>query len=651
MSECLNCGKQTETSQRTGKPKKYCNRKCNQKYLTERDRKQHPRYNDPTWKNQKKKENERRQKQKEKYEWHKANWYTRERIEEEYGIGSGAVFHRAKKAGIKPTIVAAGHHGSRAAFWSPEDAKRIAGMGEQITPIPEGYLTRPEAAQYLGWTQNTFQTMTGRKYGHPKSIEWQETHGHKCWRKLYTKKDLDDWKAHVEKKRQEKTAETKKRQAERRQLREQEKLQKQREFEEATKNLLTPKQAAEIMGYKSALVHHPHAKSKLTPIIFKGHQQRLWYNKKEVLKAAKELEAEREEEKRLYEEKWKGYGNNRRVPLRKTNWTDDQEYEKKLKQRITVRGPSPGVKKHKTQLEAWNANVELMRLYEEDGIITKLLCKDCKEELPYWKFYVEFKNGSKRNGRRKDCKACGLKRQQSYNKKPPRKKSKRQIFPTYFACGIKQSLGSRQKEYCEMSNTLIWNKIEELLGYNRQEFVEHIESQFEPWMNWDNHGRNPTLENPKWQLDHVIPKSSFNYVSIEDEDFKKCWSLENLKPIGAFLNLIKSDKGLRRGINAGYRKGLKSGALSGIWTFLPYSIQDAREHFEKQFIDGMNWDNHGQLWDLEHIVPQAALPYTSTSDINFKKCWGLANLKPLMKTLNCAKGSKYNNKIHIYNDV
>jgi hypothetical protein len=651
MSDCLNCGKQTETNQRTGKAKKYCDNKCANKYYSKEGRYRAKDADgnllNPDWGITADKENERKQKKKEKYEWYKANWYTVERIAQEFDISRHIIHPRAKTAGIKPTIVG---YNTPTAFWSPEDAKRITTINEQVTPIPEGYLTKPEAAQYLGWAEGTFQSMTGGKYGHPKSIEWRETHGYKSLRILYTKSDLNEWKVKVKKLRQENIAETKKRQAERRLQKEQEILQKQREFEEATKNLLTSKQAAEIMGYKTAQPA-PHAKSKLTPIILEGHSPRIWYNKKEVLKAAKELEAEREEEKRLYEEKWKGYGNNRRVPLRKTDWTDDQEYEKKLKQRINEVGPSPSVKKHKTQLEAWNANVELMRLYEEDGIITKLPCKDCKEELPYWKFYVEFKSGSKRNGRRNECKACRLKRRQSHNKKPPRKKSKKQIFPTYFACGIKQSLGSRQKEYCEMSNALIWNKIEELLGYNRQEFVKHIESQFEPWMNWDNHGRNPTLENPKWQLDHVIPKSSFNYVSIEDEDFKRCWSLENLKPIGAFLNLIKSDKGLRRGINASYRKGLKSGVLSGIWTFLPYSIQDAREYFEKQFVDGMNWDNYGKLWEIEHIIPQAALPYTSTSDINFKKCWGLENLKPLTKTRNCAKGSKYNNKIHIYNDV
>jgi len=639
MSECLNCGKQTETNQRTGKPKKYCSKKCNRDYLYEQERKQHPRYNDPTWKNQSKIEDKRRQKQKEKYDWYKANWYTSDRIAEECGISSSAVFHRAKKAGIKPTIF---EWSGKIGFWSPEDAKRIATINEQITPIPKGYLTKPEAAQYLGITKSTFGQY-GANYGHPPSSEWQQTHGNKIIQKLYTKSDLDEWKTHVEKTRQEKSTETKRRQEENRQQREQEKLQKQKDFEEATKDLVTAQQAAEIMGYK---ILTPNAKNKLTPIIFKGHNPRTWYNKEEVLKAAKELEAEREEEKRLYKEKRKGYGNNRRVPLRKTNWTDDQEYEKKLKQRINEVGPSESVKKHKTQLATWNANAEMMRLYEEKNIITKLLCKDCRQELPYWKFYADF-SSRKRNGRRNQCRPCSLKRRQSRLFSKPTKK---QIFPTYFACGIKQSLGSRQKEYCEMSNTLIWDKIKRLLGYNRQDLINHIESQFESWMTWDNHGRSPKLGKPKWQLDHIKPKSSFNYTSMKDQDFIECWSLKNLKPIQARLNILKSNKNLRSGIRHSFLRGLKKKTKTGIWSELPYSIEEAKKHLEKQFATGMSWKNHGKVWDIDHIIPQAALPFTTTRDPNFKKCWGLANLKPMLKSKNCAKGSKYNNIIHIYND-
>jgi len=645
MSECLNCEKQTETNRRTGKPKKYCDNKCASKYYTKEGR-YRPKDADsnllnPDWGTKANKEKERKQKQKEKYKWYKENWYTAKRIAQEFGISKKTIHPRAKTAGIKPTIIG---YKAPTAFWSPEDAKRIATINEQITPIPKGCLTKPEAAQYLGYTFVSLQTMFGT-YGTPKRISWQQTHGHKIIQKLYTKKDLDEWKTHIEKKRQENIAETKRRQEERRLQREQEILQKQKDFEEATKDLLKPNQAAKLLGL---VVISPNAKNKLTPIIFEGHSQRTWYNKKEVLKAAKELEAERKEQKHLYEEKWKGYGNNRRVPLKTSDWKSDEEYEKKLKQRINEVGPSESVKKHKTQLATWNANAEMMRLYEEKNIITKLLCKDCRQELPYWKFYADF-SSRKRKGRRNQCRPCGLKRRQSHNKNP-RKKSKKQIFPTYFAMGIKQSLSSRQKEYCEMSNTLIWNKIEKLLGYNRQDLINHIESQFESWMTWGNHGRLPKLGKPKWQLDHIKPKSSFNYTSIEDQDFIECWSLKNLKPIQARLNILKSNKNLRSGIRHSFLKGLKKKTKTGIWSELPYSIEEAKKHLEKQFAAGMSWRNHGKLWDIDHIIPQAALPFTTTRDINFKKCWELANLKPMLKSENCAKGSRYNNIIHIYND-
>jgi hypothetical protein len=646
MSECLNCGKQTPTT-KTGKPKKYCDNKCANKYYSKEGRYRAKDADgnllNPDWGIRANKEKERKQKQKEKYGWYKTNWYTRDRIANEYGISTNAVWHRAKTAGIKPTFF--GWSG-KTGFWSPEDAKIIATINEQITPIPKGYLTKPKAAQYLGITKSTFGQY-GANYGHPKYIEWQQTHGHKITQKLYTKSDLDKWKAHIEKTRQEKSAETKRRQEERRLQREQATLQKQKDFKNATKNLITRHQTAEIMGYKSPQAFD-HARNKLTPIIFKGHRPRIWFNKEEVLKAAKELEAERKEQKRLYEEKWKGYGNNHRVPLKTSDWKSDEEYEKKLKQRISEVGPSESVKKHKTQLATWNANAEMMRLYEEKNIITKLSCKDCRQELPYWKFYADF-SSFKRKGRRNQCRPCSLKRRQSHNKNP-RKQNKKQIFPTYFAMGIKQSLSSKQKEYCEMSNTLIWDKIKRLLGYNRQEFISYIESQFEPWMTWDNHGRSPKLGKPKWQLDHIKPKSSFNYTSMEDQDFIECWSLKNLKPIQARLNALKSNKNLRSGIRHSFLRGLKKKTKTGIWSELPYSIEEAKKHLEKQFAVGMSWKNHGKLWDIDHIIPQAALPFTTTRDVNFKKCWSLANLKPMLKSKNCAKGSRYNNIIHVYND-
>lgn len=48
--------------------------------------------------------------------------------------------------------------------------------------------------------------------------------------------------------------------------------------------------------------------------------------------------------------------------------------------------------------------------------------------------------------------------------------------------------------------------------------------------------------NGKLHLDHIIPISVFNYNSAECIDFKKCWSLKNLRLIPADLNLKKGNK-------------------------------------------------------------------------------------------------------------
>ena len=76
-----------------------------------------------------------------------------------------------------------------------------------------------------------------------------------------------------------------------------------------------------------------------------------------------------------------------------------------------------------------------------------------------------------------------------------------------------------------------WQKY---VGYTVQELVKHIESKFEDWMSWDNYG--------KWHIDHIKPKSLFNYTSFFDEDFKKCWALSNLQPLEAIENIKKRNK-------------------------------------------------------------------------------------------------------------
>ena len=74
----------------------------------------------------------------------------------------------------------------------------------------------------------------------------------------------------------------------------------------------------------------------------------------------------------------------------------------------------------------------------------------------------------------------------------------------------------------------------EHLPYTPQQLKEHIERQFEDWMTWENYGQ--------WHIDHVYPQSKLPYDSLEHPNFRKCWALENLRPLCAKENIRKSDK-------------------------------------------------------------------------------------------------------------
>jgi hypothetical protein len=73
-----------------------------------------------------------------------------------------------------------------------------------------------------------------------------------------------------------------------------------------------------------------------------------------------------------------------------------------------------------------------------------------------------------------------------------------------------------------------------LVDYSLQELISHIESKFQKGMNWDNYG--------EWHVDHKKPVSAFKITSQECDDFKLCWSLDNLQPLWAIDNLKKGAK-------------------------------------------------------------------------------------------------------------
>ena len=67
------------------------------------------------------------------------------------------------------------------------------------------------------------------------------------------------------------------------------------------------------------------------------------------------------------------------------------------------------------------------------------------------------------------------------------------------------------------------------IGCSIPELREHLESQFQHGMSWDNYGA--------WHIDHIRPCSSFNLTNENEQS--QCFHFTNLQPLWAEENLKK----------------------------------------------------------------------------------------------------------------
>lgn len=76
------------------------------------------------------------------------------------------------------------------------------------------------------------------------------------------------------------------------------------------------------------------------------------------------------------------------------------------------------------------------------------------------------------------------------------------------------------------------NKTQEILGCTFEEFKIYLESKFESWMNWDNHGKYNGELNFGWDIDHIIPQST----AITEEELLKLNHYSNFQPLCSKIN-------------------------------------------------------------------------------------------------------------------
>ena len=71
----------------------------------------------------------------------------------------------------------------------------------------------------------------------------------------------------------------------------------------------------------------------------------------------------------------------------------------------------------------------------------------------------------------------------------------------------------------------------ELIGCTVEELRQHIESLFEPWMNWENQGLGG------WDIDHI--KACFHFNMENPQQQRECFNWRNLQPMEHIANIKK----------------------------------------------------------------------------------------------------------------
>ncbi len=134
-----------------------------------------------------------------------------------------------------------------------------------------------------------------------------------------------------------------------------------------------------------------------------------------------------------------------------------------------------------------------------------------------------YKNREKILAKRKGIKTYNSERSKKYCKK------RRESDPIFRLRTWGSSIvNSAIKKYSMRKNSKSFLTI----GIPPAELKNYLESKFEPWMNWENHGKYNGEQNFGWDVDHIIPLSS----ATNFEELLKLLHYSNLQPLCSYVN-------------------------------------------------------------------------------------------------------------------
>lgn len=251
------------------------------------------------------------------------------------------------------------------------------------------------------------------------------------------------------------------------------------------------------------------------------------------------------------------------------------------------------------------------------------VCSKCKEEKKVCEF---FKDGQKKDGLHSSCKVCVNNRVKIYKEQNPEKdkesKQKHYLKNKEKYSNLRQKWKKENPEYISNYSKLYYIK-------NRELLIERSRNYYET--NKDN-----ILEKSKEYVKNNFDKTS-DYQKKYREDNKeklqnyKYYYSKNRRETDILFNLKNN---VRHRVSEflkvkNIRKKNKTFEIVGC------SPQFLKEYLEKQFVNGMTWENRNE-WHIDHITP---LSSAKTEEELYKLCH-YTNLQPLWAEENLKKGNK-----------
>ena len=173
---------------------------------------------------------------------------------------------------------------------------------------------------------------------------------------------------------------------------------------------------------------------------------------------------------------------------------------------------------------------------------------DNKESIKEWRkeYYIKTRERKKESNREranqwyKDNREKALKRIYQYNKDNP---EKRRILRAKYEkkrreTDLKYNLNDKMLHviYQSLKGNKNGRSWETLVGYTVEDLTKSLKTTMPKKYTWQDYLKG------KLHIDHIIPKRAFTFETAEDEEFKQCWSLYNLRLLPAGENHIKRDK-------------------------------------------------------------------------------------------------------------